>query len=205
MIFRCISFVIGTMLLALGIVMAVKNPWGAAPWDVLHLAVAQHTGLTLGVASIATSLFILLITLACGGGWSIRWGTLFNTVLAGIFIDVYIRLGIPDATGFVQGVLYLLIGVFCLALGSVLYTRTGFGAGARDGLTLVLSQRLPYTVGVIRLALDATAAFTGWALGGAIGLGTLIIVLGTGPTTNLLFRFIGRGQLPATVRIPERA
>lgn len=205
MITRCISFVIGTMVLSLGVVMAVKNPWGAAPWDVLHLAIAQRSGLTLGVASIATSASLLLITLTLGGGWSIRWGTLLNTVLAGIFIDFYLYVGIPDAGGVALGVLYLLLGVFCLALGSVLYTRTGFGAGARDGLTLVLSQRLPYTVGAIRLALDAAAAFTGWALGGAIGLSTLVIVLGTGPTTNLLFRFIGRGWLPATVRIPERA
>lgn len=202
---RWLEFLAGSMILAGGIVLTVKNPWGPAPWDALHLAVAMRTGLSLGQANIATSVALLGVSLLLGGGWSIRWGTLLNIVLIGLFIDLYIALGLPDVQPGPLGLLYLTGGIFCLSLGSVLYTRAGYGAGPRDGLTLVLSQRVPFTVGRVRLALDLLAAATGSALGGPLGPATVAVVLGTGPTTDLIFRILGRGRLPNTVRIPQGA
>lgn len=205
MVRRYIEFVAGSMILAAGIVLTVKNPWGPSPWDALHLAVAMRAGVSLGQANIITSVALLGVSLLLGGRWSIRWGTLINIVLIGFAIDLYIALGIPDARPGLMGILYLAGGIFCLSLGSVLYTRAGFGAGPRDGLCLVLSQRLPFTVGRVRLGLEVLAATTGSALGGPLGLATVAITMGTGPTTDLIFRFLGRGRLPSTVRIPERA
>ncbi len=195
----------GCIVLGFGIVLAVKTAWGPAAWDVLHLALAERTGLTLGQVSIATSLVIISLTVVLGGGWTVRWGTIVNTVVIGVTIDVVMRLGIPDAATLPSRLLYVVLAMFSVALGSVLYTRAGYGAGARDGLILVLSQRIPFTVGRIRLGLEALICFVGWLLGGPIGPATALIALGTGPTADLIYRVLGRGYLPESVRIPERA
>ncbi|MBO8141956.1 MAG: hypothetical protein H0Z37_07250 [Firmicutes bacterium] len=195
----------GCMLLGLGIVLTVQVGFGAAPWDVFHLSVAHRTGLSLGQASIATSLAIISVTLLLGGAWAVRWGTLVNTVLVGLAIDFFVRLGIGEVRPLALRLLLLALGVFLIACGTVVYTRAGLGAGARDGLILVLSQRLPLTVGRVRLALELCVALIGWALGGPVGIGTAAVALGTGPTADWLFKLMGRGALPDTVRIPEKS
>lgn len=200
---RIFGFCAGCTILALGIVLSVKANVGPPSWDVLHLAIGQRLGLSLGLASIVTSGIIIVITLVLGGAWTVSWGTLANSLLIGGAIDVLLWLGIPDPSATVARLVYLLAGMFCLALGSVLYTRVGLGAGARDGLILLLSQRLPLTVGRVRVLLESLVVLSGWLLGGPVGLGTLAIAMGTGPITDVLFRTLGRGRLPATVRIPE--
>ncbi len=202
---RAFAFILGCAVLAFGIALTVKTGFGAASWDVLHVAVAERLGITIGQANIAVACGVLVVTLLLGGAWSVRWGTIANTIVIGTCVDLYLWLGIPDPGPLWAKVLYLAAGVFCLALGSVLYTRVGFGTGTRDGLCLVLSQRLPLTVGRVRLLVEFIAALTGWALGGPVGVGTAVIVLTTGPIADLLFRVLGRGMPPATVRIPEPA
>lgn len=201
---RLLSLVGGSALLGLGIVFAVKTSWGPASWDVLHLALSERSGLSLGQVSIIMSLSIIALTLILRGGWTVRWGTLVNTFVIGSMIDVYLRV-LPDVSAMAGRALYVFLGTFFLALGSVVYTRAGYGAGARDGLILVLSQRLPFTVGRIRLGLEVLVCGVGWLLGGPIGLATAVITFGTGPTADLIYRVLGRGHLPDSVRIPERA
>lgn len=205
MITRVTSLVVGSAIIALGIVLTVKSAWGPASWDILHLAIVQLTGLALGQVSIAMSLFIITITIVLGGSWTVRWGTLVNTFVIGFCIELFMAFVVPDVTGAGSRLLYVCLGTFAFACGSVVYTRAGFGAGARDGLILVLSQRLPFTVGKVRLGLEACVACIGWLLGGPVGLATLVIVFGTGPLADLLYKVLGRGQLPSTVRIPEHS
>lgn len=202
---RIVGLVGGSATIALAIVLTVKSMWGPASWDILHLATVQRTGLVLGQVSISMSLLIIAVTVLLGGTWTVRWGTLVNTFVIGFCIEFFMDFVVPDVSNDAMRLLYVVLGTFLFALGSVVYTRAGFGAGARDGLILVLSQRLPFTVGRVRLGLEACVALVGWLLGGPVGLATLVIVFGTGPIADLLFKVLGRGQLPNTVRIPERA
>lgn len=202
---RLLALVGGSVVLGLGVVFLIGSSWGPASWDVLHLAIAERSGLSAGQVSIITSLCIITVTVLLRGGWTVRWGTLVNTFVVGIAIDIFMRMGVPNVSAAGARLLYVLLGTFFLALGSVVYTRAGYGAGARDGLILVLSQRLPFTFGRVRLGLEVLVSAAGWLLGGPIGPATAVITFGTGPTADLIFRVVGRGHLPDTVRIPERA
>lgn len=201
---RVAALIFGSATVALGIVLAVKATLGPASWDILHLAIVGRTGLSLGQVSIAMSLFLITLTIVLGGLWTVRWGTVVNTFVIGICIELFIGYVIPDVHDVWLRLAYVGLGTFAFACGTVIYTRAGFGAGARDGLILVLSERLPFTVGKVRLGLEALVAGLGWLLGGPVGPATLVIVFGTGPLADLLFGRFGRGQLPTTVRIPER-
>lgn len=204
MLSRGAGLIAGCVTIALGIVLTIKAGWGAASWDIFHLAVGRLAGLALGHVNIIMSLCVISVTLLLKGGWTVRIGTLVNTFVIGFAIELFMNILIPDVTSTVTRLLYLAAGTFALAFGSVVYTRAGLGAGARDGLILVLSQRLPFTVGQIRLGLEASIALTGWLLGGPVGFATLVIVSSVGPLSDTLYKLMGRGQLPATVRIPAR-
>jgi len=203
LLYRFGLFVVGNVVLAAGIVVSIKNPWGASAWDAFHVGLALRSGLSLGTAIILVSLAVLLISFLLGGGWTIRLGTLLNGVLIGPLVDLYGSYGLPpDPEGILWGCAYLFGGIFLLALGSVLYVRAGLGAGPRDGLTLTASQRAGLTIGRSKAGLEITVALCGWALGGPVGIGTVIISAGTGPACDLLFWLMGRGWLPDRVHIP---
>lgn len=204
MVSRIVQLIGGSALIALGIVFTVQANWGPSPWDIFHLAMVQHLGFSLGVVSVLTSLVVISTTLLLGGRWSVRWGTLGNTFVIGISIELFMTYVVPVAASLAGRLAYVGVGTFFMACGAVIYTRAGLGAGARDGLTLVLSQRLPFTVGRVRLMLEAAIAAVGWLLGGPVGPATIAIVFGTGIIADALYGIVGRGRLPASVRIPER-
>ncbi|WP_158509540.1 YczE/YyaS/YitT family protein [Limnochorda pilosa] len=203
---RLATFVAGMAVLSAGILLVVKSPWGAAAWDVFHLGVSGRTGLSLGAVIILVSVAVVLITLALGGAWAVRLGTLLNTFLAGAFVDVYELLHLfREPAGWLWGAGYLLAGILAMSFGMVLYLRTGLGAGARDGLMLVVSQRTRLTAGQAKVVIEVSVAMVGWLLGGPLGVGSVAVAVAAGPCSDLFFRLLGPGALGDRVRIPHPA
>lgn len=196
------TFVAGMAVLSAGILLVVKSPWGASAWDVFHLGIAGRAGLSLGTVIILVSVAVVLLTLALGGAWAVRLGTLLNTVLAGAFVDLYELFHIfPEPVGWLWGGGYLVAGILAMSFGMVLYLRTGLGAGARDGLMLVLSQRTRLTAGQAKVAIEVSVAAVGWLLGGPLGVGSVVVAVAAGPCSDLFFRLLGPGALGDRVRI----
>ena len=52
---RVVALFAGLVLVAIGIVAMLESELGLPPWDVFHLGVADHTGLSIGVASVSWS------------------------------------------------------------------------------------------------------------------------------------------------------
>ena len=66
---------------------------------------------------------------------------------------------------------------------------------------LVASKRLHVRIGVSRTALELVALVLGLALGGTVGIGTLVFALGIGPAVELSFWLLARTRLT----VPEVA
>ena len=88
--------------------------------------------------------------------------------------------------------------------GSAFYIAAQMGAGPRDSLMLVVSQRLGVRIGFSRTAVELLALVTGFALGGTIGLGTVVFALGIGPAVEASFWLLARTSLasPAVASAP---
>ena len=68
-----------------------------------------------------------------------------------------------------------------LGIGSALYLGAWLGAGPRDSLMVVVGQRSGIGLGVVRAGIELCALAVGWALGGTVGIGTVVFALGIGP------------------------
>jgi uncharacterized membrane protein YczE len=195
---RSAFLVVGLVLFALGIVLLLESRLGLSPWDVLNQGIAEQTPLSFGVANIAVAVAIL----AVAGRLSARIGpgTLANAVLVGAFVELFLRVGAVDRLGegsLVARVGLLAAGIATIAIGSAFYIGAAFGAGPRDSLMLGLAQRTQTRVGVVRGALEGSATAVGFALGGTVGVGTLIFALGIGPAVELAFTLAARSPLVA--------
>jgi uncharacterized membrane protein YczE len=185
---RLVSLVTGLFLCACGIVCFLESELGLPPWDVLHQGLSERLGVSFGVANVIVSLAVLLLV------WLLRarigLGTVLNATLIGSFVVVLSEVDTIEALS--EEPLGVRIALMALALaffgiGSALYIAPALGAGPRDSLMLVTSSRLGVRIGAARAGVEIAALLVGFALGGTVGIGTLVFAAGIGPAVELSF------------------
>lgn len=188
---RFASLIFGLFLFALGIVMTMNANLGYAPWDVFHKGMSNILGISIGNASILLGLVICVVVALAGE--KLGMGTILNMILIGIFLDRILELRvIPLMNGFPAGIVMMMAGLFVISFGSYFYMGSGFGAGPRDSLMVVLERKTGLPVGVSRALIESSAVLLGWLMGGPVGLGTVLAAFGIGfciQTTFSLLKF----------------
>jgi uncharacterized membrane protein YczE len=147
-------------------------------------------GIVVGVGVLGAALWL--------GGVSVGVGTLLNAVLIGVFVDVLIALDVvprPDALA--ARALLDVGGVVAVGVGTAVYIGAAMGAGPRDSFMLAVARRFGLRVGVARTLIELSALAGGAALGGTVGVGTLVFALGIGPAVEASFRLLDRSPLAA--------
>lgn len=187
LIIRFVKLFFGFFLLAVGIAFSFNAGLGLSPWDVLNHGVSKVLPITMGQASIVIGLIILAYDVLSKE--RIGFGTFLNILCIGPMFDLLIayRL-IPTASTLPGQLLLLVIALVLMALGMYFYMSADLGSGPRDTLMVILTRRLPFSIGVCKLGLEAIAVALGFLLGGSVGIGTLISVVIGGPVTQFFFR-----------------
>src|SRR5262249_25042892 len=135
----------------------------------------------------------------------IGFATFANAFFVGAFIVALTA--IPQVDGLSEDPLGVRIGLLALSmplygLGSALYLGAWLGAGPRDSLMVVLGQRTGLRLGVVRAAIELCALVAGFALGGPIGVGTVVFALTIGPALEAGFWALQRSRFGATEPAP---
>jgi uncharacterized protein len=176
------------LLFAVGIVLLLESELGLSPWDVLNQGISEHTRLSFGTANIVVALIVLVVAWLLGA--KIGPGTVANAVFIGLFVDALLAISAVDALSdspLAARIVFMVVGVLVIGLGSGLYIGAGLGAGPRDSLMLVVAQRAHVRIGVSRAAIEVAVTVVGFALGGTVGIGTLVFAFGIGPAVELAF------------------
>jgi uncharacterized membrane protein YczE len=186
-----VILIVGLFVFAVGIVCLYEANLGLSSWDVLNQGIAKHTPLSFGEANIAVSLVVLTIAGLLGA--RIGPGTVANAILVGTFVDQLLRLRVvTDVANDPLGVrvAILLAGIGLMGIATALYVGASFGAGPRDSLMLVLSLRAHVRIRIVRFCLEAVPLILGYALGGKVGIGTLVYLVAIGPVVEGSFALV---------------
>jgi uncharacterized membrane protein YczE len=105
-----------------------------------------------------------------------------NALIVGAVMDVVLAL-ISPPHGLAARIALLIVGVFGNGVATGLYIGAGLGPGPRDGLSTGIAGR-GYSMRVIRTSIEATVLVAGFALGGTVGVGTVLYALAIGPITH---------------------
>ena len=164
-----------------GLALMVEARLGLGPWEVLHQGLSRRTGIGIGVCGIGVGLLVLLawIPIRQRPGT----GTIANVVLIGLVIDGMLAV-LPAPDGLPLRAATFAGGLLVMAVGSGLYIGAGLGAGPRDGLMTGIAAR-GHTIRSVRTVLELSALGLGWALGGQVGIGTVVFALTIGPLVQL--------------------
>jgi len=161
----------GLSIFGLGDALLIQSHIGNAPWTVFAQGLSNRSGLSIGEATFFTSIFVLLIWIPLRERPG--FGTLSNIVLIALFIEIGIHL-FPAQENYFLGIIFALVGIALVGAGSALYITCGLGPGPRDGAMTGLHRVTGVRVSRVRMAIEVTVLIAGWALGGTVGLGTLL-------------------------------
>jgi uncharacterized membrane protein YczE len=186
----------------------LESGLGLSPWDVLHQGIAEHTPLSFGAANVVVGLIVLAVAWALGA--KIGFATIANSVLVGLFVQLLTSIDVVD--GLSEDPLGVRIALLVIAMpvygiASALYLGAWMGAGPRDSLMVVLGARTHLRLGFVRAGIEILALAAGFALGGTVGIGTVVFAVTIGPALEAGFWLLRRSPLGATppVLSPEPA
>lgn len=202
---RLLRMMLGLTGFGLSLALLLESGLGGAPWDVLHAALADRLGLTVGTVSIAVSFLLLVAWIPLRERLGI--GTIANGIWVGVSLDLGM-LVLPAAEGLPLAVAMMIAGVVLNGVSGAVYIGAQLGAGPRDGLMTGLGRVLSRPVGPVRIVLEVLVLAGGWALGGPLGVGTILYAIGLGPIIQLVLPHVTmpvrtlRGR-PAVGTAPE--
>ncbi|GAB3453122.1 membrane protein YczE [Actinophytocola sediminis] len=165
----------------------VRGTLGLDPWDVLHDAIAERTGLTFGTVTGIVGALVLLCWIPLRQRPGI--GTVANIVLIAVAVDLTLAVVEPPSA-MAARIAMLLGGVLLNGLATATYLGVRLGPGPRDGLMTGLAARTGISIRVMRTGIELTVLATGWLLGGTVGVGTVVYALCIGPLTQAFLPYV---------------
>jgi len=178
---RLTQLLAGLVLYGVSLTMILLSALGNSPWDVLHQGLSRSFGLGTGTWVIIVGAVLLLLWIPLRQRPGI--GTISNVIVVGVIIDLLLP-QFEEPSAMVVRVALLLIGILLCGIATGLYIGADFGPGPRDGLMTGLADR-GISIRVARTGIEVFVLATGWALGGTIGVGTLIFAFAIGPLAHI--------------------
>jgi uncharacterized membrane protein YczE len=171
----------GLVLYGLSSAFILLSALGNDPWDVLHQGLSRRTGIGTGtwVCLVGAIVLLLWIPLRQRPGF----GTLSNVVVIGVVIELVLGTFEPPGAIGARAAL-LATGVVVNGVATGLYIGARLGPGPRDGLMTGLAAR-GRSLRAVRTAIEATVLVAGAALGGTVGIGTVVYALAIGPLAHV--------------------
>jgi uncharacterized membrane protein YczE len=180
---RITQLMVGLLLYGLSMAMLIRGGLGLDPWDVFHFGVADRLPVSFGTVVILTGLGVLLLWVPLRQAPGL--GTVANAVVIGLATDA--ALAVLDAPEAMAGRVGLMLGgVLLNGLATALYIGSQLGPGPRDGLMTGLVRRSGWSIRAVRTTIEVTVVAVGWALGGVVGVGTVLYALAIGPLVQLM-------------------
>lgn len=217
---RLVQLFVGLWLYGTAMGMLIRSTLGLDPWDVFHDGVQKLSGLSFGTVVILAGVGVLLLWVPLR-----QWpglGTVANTIVIGVATDATLAVLAAPSDLVWRGAM-LLGGIVLNGFAGALYIGSQYGPGPRDGLMTGLSRRTGLSLRLVRTVLELTVLALGWALGGVVGVGTVLYALMIGPSVQFFLPLVtvdlrgpavdgpsavdpqGEGEDLLHARLPERA
>jgi uncharacterized membrane protein YczE len=186
---RVLILFFGLALFGLGGGLIIQSGLGNAPWSVLAQGISLKSGLSIGTSTLIVGSLVLALWIPLRERPG--FGTLSNIIIISLFIEIATNI-FPKQDQLLPGLIFTLVGIAMVGIGSALYITCGLGPGPRDGAMTGLHQRTGVRVGRVRLGLEVVVSIAGALLGGTLGLGTLLFALLIGQSVAISFGLLAR-------------
>ena len=179
----------GLAVFGLGDGLIIQSGLGNAPWSVLAQGISLKSGLSIGTSTLIVGSLVLALWIPLRERPG--FGTLANIVVISLFIEIATNI-FPKQESIVIGLIFTLVGIAMVGIGSSLYITCGLGPGPRDGAMTGLHYRTGVRVGRVRMAIEVTVLAIGFLMGGTVGVGTALFALFIGQSVAISLGILAR-------------
>lgn len=197
-VIRVIILLVGLTIAHLGVTLFLLADLGADPFNVfiqgLFRKISSAFGssfITHGVVHMAICFLIIILLLFTDRSY-VKIGTILCMFCGGPIIDFFtIILGPIFETGLPLWlrILVNILGCGILAYGMTIVIKSDAGTGPNDLVAIVISDKTKKKFSVVRVIVDLCFAGIGFAMGGTVGIGTLICAFIVGPVAGIFMPF----------------
>lgn len=185
---RFLFYVIGLFILTFGISATIASSLGASPFDALLVGLYKTFGLTVGSWEVILA-GILLIMNSILQKKKPEILAMMTAFLTGVGIDFWLWIldwiGRPEYL--VHQVFLLSVGIICIGLGIAAYLQAKFAPAPLDGTMLIVRDLLHVKVSTSKNIVMLVFLLLAYVFNGPIGIGTLIMAVGSGPCVGFFF------------------
>ena len=172
----------GLTLFGLGESLIITAFLGMSPWTVLAEGLSVTTGLSIGSLTFLIGLGVLLLWIPLKQHAGI--GTILNIVIISAVIEWSLPY-LPHPEEFAMKIIQAFCGTLIVGVASGIYLIANLGPGPRDGLMTGIQRMTGLPIAWVRIFLEVSVISMGFALGGTIGIATVIFAFGVGPAVSL--------------------
>ena len=156
---------------------------GVDPFTALNMSISEKLGISFGLFQMCMNGVILMLV-ALTSKKLINLGTIVNMVGVGyvceFFTGIYDQF-LPQEISFVARLIFMATGVFLLSLSASLYFNCNLGVSPYDALGFVMEDNMKIKYKWSRVITDLICTGVAFALGGPIGIGTVVTAFFMGP------------------------
>ena len=189
---RVAQLVLSCVVLGVGVALLLRAALGSDGYSTL----INGLSLSLDVPFVAVNAVVGLVLVVVA--WSRHvipgLGTIVQPVVVGFTVSGAMSL-VAEPDGLPARGLMLAVAFPVLAVGVAGYLSSGTGAGPTEAAAIAFDPPVPFrwSYGIVQ----GGGALTGWLLGAAMGVGTILVILLLGPMVDLLSRQVRAFRLPA--------
>ena len=176
---KIIIIVIGSIIAAYGITLALYAGLGGATLAVLWQGISKTFHISIGMASLIVAIVMIVFAFFYDRS-QIHIGTILYQIVYSFCVDLFANAHVYSTHLWVNA-LIMLLGVMFFAVGTGFYAAASLGRGSYEALTFSLAEKNGWQVKVVRMILDIVMVIAGALLGGKFGICTIVTIIISGP------------------------
>ena len=176
---KIIIIVIGSIIAAYGITLALYAGFGGATLAVLWQGISRTFHISIGMASLIVAIIMIAFSFFYDRS-QIHIGTIIYQLVYSLCVDLFANAHVYSTHLWVNA-LIMLLGVMLFAVGTGVYAAASLGRGSYEALTFSLAEKNGWQVKAVRMILDIVMVLTGVLLGGKFGICTIVTIIISGP------------------------
>lgn len=176
---KIIIIVVGSIIAAYGITLALYAGFGGATLAVLWQGISKTFHISIGMASLIVAIVMIVFVFFYDRS-QIHIGTILYQIVYSLCVDLFANVHVYSTHLWVNA-LIMLLGVVFFAIGTGFYAAASLGRGSYEALTFSLAEKNGWQVKVVRMILDMLMVIAGVLLGGKFGICTIVTIIISGP------------------------
>lgn len=176
---KIIIILIGSIIAAYGITLAMYAGFGGATLAVLWQGISKTFHISIGMASMIVAL-IMIGFVFFYDRTQIHIGTILYQIVYSFCVDLFANAHVYSTHVWINAFI-MVLGIMLFAIGTGLYAAASLGRGSYEALTFSLAEKNGWQVKVVRIILDIVMVLIGVILGGKFGICTIVTIIISGP------------------------